>query len=61
MDKATVTKAVVKGAAGLAFSALLGYVYKAGKLVDGKIDNYFAPELNVMDSAIQIPVEGIES
>lgn len=58
MDKATVTKAVVKGVVGLAFSAALGYVYKTGKLVDNKIDNYFASELTPQDI---IPLDVTES
>jgi Sec-independent protein translocase protein TatA len=44
MDKAELTKKLVKIGAGLATSVILGIVYKAGKAADDKIDEYFATE-----------------
>lgn len=39
---AKLVKMAVKGVASLAISACIGYMYKAGKKIDERIDEHFA-------------------
>lgn len=41
---AKVAKTIVKGVASVAFACLMGQTYKLSKVVDDRIDDYFAEE-----------------
>lgn len=47
---AKLAKLIVKGVASLIISTSLGYVYKAGKKIDERIDDHFAEPENDQDT-----------
>lgn len=42
MDKVKLAKLVTKGVASIIVSTVIGYTYKAGKMIDQRIDDHFA-------------------
>lgn len=48
MNKNMIAKLVVKGVLGLAVSSAIGYAIKGQRILDARIDEYFATAVNTV-------------